>query len=96
MSQRPLDLLDHPSDWNGEIIGPEIWWAAHQEALEHAGYMLRPRYRPGWKPSWVETKKYLFDFEDGQIQAVGAHTFTPGARFHELLAAPVHGCNSNL
>lgn len=93
---RTLDFLDNPSDWNGEIDGPETWWVARQEALERTGYMLRPRYRPGWKPSWAGTKKNLFDFEDGQIQAVGPHAFAPGACVHELPVAPVHGCNSDL
>lgn len=27
--------------------------------------MLRPRYRPGWKPSWAGTKKWWFWCEDG-------------------------------
>ena len=96
MSRRRPDFLDVPTDWNGEIDGPEVWWAARQETLEHAGYMLRPRYRPGWKPSWAGTDKNLFDYEDGQVQAVSAHNFVPSARFHEFLAAPVHGCNSDL
>ncbi|KAI9444377.1 hypothetical protein BJY52DRAFT_1216726 [Lactarius psammicola] len=53
----------------GEIGGPETWWVAHQEALEHAGYMLRSRYRPGWRPSWFTTGKNYFSCEDGQIQS---------------------------
>ncbi|KAH9978287.1 hypothetical protein BJV74DRAFT_901150 [Russula compacta] len=28
--------------------------------------MLRPRYRPGWKPSWVGTNKSYHRLEDGQ------------------------------
>jgi hypothetical protein len=96
MSQRLQDYLDNPTAWNGEIEGPETWWVAHQEALEHAGYMLRPRYRPGWKPPWAGTNKNLYEFEDGQLQSVSAHALPPGARVHELPAAPVHGCNSDL
>uniref|UniRef100_D8PUI8 Protein kinase domain-containing protein n=1 Tax=Schizophyllum commune (strain H4-8 / FGSC 9210) TaxID=578458 RepID=D8PUI8_SCHCM len=30
----------------------ERWWVDHQPWLEGHGYMLRPRYRPGWTPSW--------------------------------------------
>ena len=96
MSRRLSDLLDNPSTWNGEINGPETWWAPRQEALEHAGYMLRPRYRPGWKPPWAGTNKNLHDYEDGQIQAVSTYALPLGAHIHELLAAPVHGRNSNL
>ena len=96
MSQLSPDFLDNPSGWHGEIAGPETWWAAHQEALEHAGYMLRSRYRPGWRPSWVGTNKDAFDSEDGQSQAVSAGAFAAGARAHKLSAAPVHGRNSDL
>ncbi|KAH8988761.1 kinase-like domain-containing protein [Lactarius hatsudake] len=69
MSELSPDLLNL-SGWNGEIDGPEIWWVEQQEALERAGYMLRPRYRPGWKPSWVGTDVRLLDYEDGQVQAL--------------------------
>ena len=94
MSQ--LDFLDNPSTWKGEVHGPEIWWAARQEALEHAGYMLRSRYRPGWKPSWVGTDKDAFDSEDGQSRRVSADAFAPGVRANGLSAALVHGRNSHL
>ncbi|OSD03660.1 hypothetical protein PYCCODRAFT_1490426 [Trametes coccinea BRFM310] len=30
----------------------ELYWIARQEFLEDYGYMLRPRFRPGWVPSW--------------------------------------------
>lgn len=95
MSQSHPDFLDNPSGWRGEIGGPETWWVEKQEALEQAGYMLRPRYRTGWKPSWVTTGKHYSDVEDGQSQSVSADVFAPGARTHELAAARVHGCNSD-
>ncbi|KAJ7147612.1 hypothetical protein C8R43DRAFT_889589 [Mycena crocata] len=31
----------------------EIYWRDHQQWLETCGYMLRPRFRPGWRPSWI-------------------------------------------
>ncbi|KAI0046122.1 hypothetical protein FA95DRAFT_1419837 [Auriscalpium vulgare] len=31
----------------------ERWWVERYVALEQAGYVLRPRYHPNWKPSWV-------------------------------------------
>ena len=34
--------------------------------------MLYPRYCPGWKASWVGTKKDTTDFEDGLRLGVGA------------------------
>ena len=48
----------------------EYWWVKHQPWLEECGYMLRPRFRPDWVPSWLGTKKYVDDFEDGQLSMV--------------------------
>ena len=96
MSQPYPDFLDKPSGWHGEIGGPEVWWVEKQDALEQAGYMLRPRYRAGWKPSWLTTGKHYFNVEDGQTQFVSLDAFALGTRAHELSAARVHGCNSNL
>ena len=31
----------------------EVRWRDKQQFLERRGYMLRPRYRPGWIPSWT-------------------------------------------
>jgi hypothetical protein len=75
MSQPYPDFLDNPTGWRGEIGGPEIWWVEKQQALEQAGYMLRPRYRTGWKPSWVTTGKDFSDVEDGQSQSVSSDPF---------------------
>ena len=33
----------------------EIRWRDRQPFLEYKGYMLRPRLRPGWTPSWLTT-----------------------------------------
>ncbi|OBZ69510.1 hypothetical protein A0H81_10164 [Grifola frondosa] len=33
----------------------EMFWKDRQPALENHGYSLRPRYRPGWTPSWIGT-----------------------------------------
>ncbi|KAH8826701.1 kinase-like domain-containing protein [Flagelloscypha sp. PMI_526] len=30
----------------------EHWWYEHYNWLEENGYHLRPRYKPGWVPSW--------------------------------------------
>ncbi|KAF8471475.1 kinase-like domain-containing protein [Russula ochroleuca] len=68
MAQEFLDRLDNHTLGRelGDIDPVEAWWVEHQEALERAGYMLRPRYRPGWKPSWAGTNKEYFHCEDGQ------------------------------
>jgi len=67
MSQA-IDFLDNtiPGWKPGDIDEDEKWWVERQEALEHAGYLLRSRYRPGWKPSWTGTKKLYFLCEDGK------------------------------
>lgn len=96
MSQPYPDFLDKPSGWRGEVGGPEIWWVERQEALEQAGYMLRPRYRTGWKPSWVTTGKHYSKVEDGQSLSVSAGSFSSSARTHELTAARVHRRYSDL
>jgi hypothetical protein len=45
----------------------EVWWRDHQKWFEDSGYMLRPRYRPDWKPSWLENSNRLtFLCEDAQ------------------------------
>ncbi|KAJ7162149.1 kinase-like domain-containing protein [Mycena filopes] len=50
----------------------EIWWRDHQVWLqEQCGYMLRPRFRPGWVPSWKHTGKLLFDSEDARPLLTG-------------------------
>ena len=72
MSQLPPEFRINPGAFIGEISGPETWWVERQEALERAGYMLRPRYRPGWKPSWLTTGKHYFESEDGQVLLVRA------------------------
>jgi hypothetical protein len=58
----------------GQLNELETWWAERQKALELAGYMLRPRYHPDWKPSWIGNKKHFLDCEDGQPQRVSICT----------------------
>ncbi|KAI0287515.1 kinase-like domain-containing protein [Russula brevipes] len=42
----------------------EITWRDRQPFLESKGYMLRPRLRPGWTPSWMRTGTYWRRAED--------------------------------
>ena len=47
-------------------LGPyELAWQSKQPFLQARGYMLRPRYRPGWTPSWRITGDHPLDCEDG-------------------------------
>ncbi|KAF9461620.1 kinase-like domain-containing protein [Collybia nuda] len=42
----------------------ELWWSARYSFFLKNGYMLRPRYKPDWKPSWVGTNLDPIDCED--------------------------------
>jgi hypothetical protein len=42
----------------------ELWWADRREILERAGYQLRARFQPDWKPSWVDKNCPVFECED--------------------------------
>lgn len=73
MSQELLDVgtsLERPEMRAGELNRLEKQWAKRQPALEEAGYMLRPRYRPGWQPSWIGQNRFFLNLEDGKAQAV--------------------------
>jgi hypothetical protein len=47
-----------------ELSSYEIKWRDRQPLLESKGYMLRPRLRPGWTPSWLSTGQEYFSCED--------------------------------
>ncbi|TFK92741.1 hypothetical protein K466DRAFT_480048 [Polyporus arcularius HHB13444] len=54
----------------GSLYSHEIFWRDHQAWLEERGYMLRPRYRPDWVPSWKGTKDDPRRHEDGHTNHV--------------------------
>ncbi|TFY71459.1 hypothetical protein EVG20_g1535 [Dentipellis fragilis] len=43
------------------LYRPERQWAKIQPWLQNQGYMLRPRFRTGWVPSWQEKKRVDLD-----------------------------------
>lgn len=47
----------------------ERWWVDHQPWLESRGYLLRPRFRPGWEPSWHNPSVKFIDAEDRYAQS---------------------------
>ena len=80
MSHIYIPFLDHPtSEKPGDLDVVEKWWVERQEALERVGYMLRPRFRPGWQPSWAGTKtnKPYYYFEDGEAIGVSLNNAGP-------------------
>ncbi|KAH9947484.1 hypothetical protein B0H21DRAFT_807454 [Amylocystis lapponica] len=61
-----------PTDFQaGELAEREHYWRDHQQWLQECGYMLRPRYRLDWVPSWKGTEKAYDECEDGQFTILG-------------------------
>ena len=46
-------------------------WRDRHAMLKEEGYELRPRLRPGWKPSWLESGADPLTCEDGEALPVG-------------------------
>jgi hypothetical protein len=66
---------DMPTNKDGELSEPELWWSQHYHWLKDNGYLLRPRYAPDWTPSWQGTKKSWVLCEDGCVAPVGTKNF---------------------
>ncbi|KAI0316324.1 kinase-like domain-containing protein [Amylostereum chailletii] len=49
---------------HAKLARHEIGWKNIQPFLASKGYMLRPRLRPGWTPSWQATGELYLDCED--------------------------------
>jgi len=56
-----------------ELFDNEIRWIDRQRFLQSKGYMLRPRLRPGWSPSWLENGKNPLKCEDSLCLSVKIH-----------------------
>ncbi|KAF5366368.1 hypothetical protein D9757_008693 [Collybiopsis confluens] len=56
-----------------ELQDYEIFWHRHFDWLKDRGYLLRPRYRPGWVASWLGTDGWPSEFEDNQFRATMAY-----------------------
>jgi hypothetical protein len=50
----------------GALSPSEVWWCQQYQWLNAQGYLLRPRYAPGWIPSWDGSRRDPFTCEDGQ------------------------------
>ena len=66
----PVERLYHGTMSFHLLQEHELWWVEHADVLEHHGYRLRTRYRPGWVPSWQGTDKMPCDCEDSYLQFV--------------------------
>lgn len=67
------DHASEPSDPDaleeGRLLEEETLWAAQFEFLKSHGYLLRPRYRPGWVASWLPGPPDI-ESEDAVIPSV--------------------------
>ncbi|KAJ3490983.1 hypothetical protein NLI96_g1045 [Meripilus lineatus] len=58
-----------PEQGSGRLDSREIFWRDHQVWLQEKGYMLRPRYHPGWIPPRKGDPRILrFDEDTLRIQ----------------------------
>ncbi|KAH8107742.1 kinase-like domain-containing protein [Cristinia sonorae] len=65
-----------PPGMNGRdpdaLLSRELFWRDHQPWLKESGYLLRPRYRPGWIPSWKgKDEAAITDGEDSYVCMFG-------------------------
>ncbi|EPT04685.1 hypothetical protein FOMPIDRAFT_1034786 [Fomitopsis schrenkii] len=73
MTTQPSDAISPlPDRRYGGLRDHEFYWRERQAWLAEQGYMLRPRYRPDWKPSWHDSGQFFFDCEDGHAPTRGA------------------------
>lgn len=74
-SEGPADtpsIDQSKSDLYAQLDDYELSWIRRQPWLQSRGYMLRPRYRPGWIPSWKTTGARPINCEDAiQIGVCG-------------------------
>ena len=55
---------------NYSLDKSEVRWRDRQPALDKRGYILRRRYAPDWKPSWLGTNIDPFYCEDSILSRV--------------------------
>ena len=67
----PAVILQEISGLLSKLRNSEKKWRDRYEMLEQEGYILRPRLRPGWTPSWLQSGESPLDCEDGEPLPVG-------------------------
>lgn len=56
----PVNTLFTGGHYDNEKI-----WIARFDFLKASGYLLRPRYRPGWVRSWNDSERHVDSRPDG-------------------------------
>ena len=63
--EQMIQSFGEPFDHNA-LGSWEIFWRDHWDWLQQKGYLLRPRYKPDWVPSWRNhPNPDLNAYEDG-------------------------------
>ena len=69
----PEAILQEISELLSKLRNNEMKWRDRHEMLDKEGYILRPRLRPGWTPSWLQSGENPLDCEDGNPLPVRSH-----------------------
>ena len=81
LEEDPEAILQEISDLLSALRNNEKRWRDRCEMLEKEGYTLRPRLRPGWTPSWLQSGKNPTKCEDGEPLPV---EISPDHRNHRV------------
>lgn len=63
-ARRSVVIPEELDNDRARLTPAEEAWSAHQDYLESNGFVLRPRLRRGWKPSWLGTSDDPLKHED--------------------------------
>ena len=88
---RPNDYVPTPEEIAvvlGTLTPDEERWRDRHEMFKAEGYEFRPRLRPGWKPSWLESGADPLDCEDGEMLPVGCFANQSVHHCDKSVAAP--------
>ncbi|CAL1706324.1 unnamed protein product [Somion occarium] len=66
MADNQLPTTTDPKQDRTQLRPGEVFWRDHQQWLQERGYMLRPRYRPGWVASWKDKDPMYWNYEDSK------------------------------
>lgn len=71
-ARHPGFFADEHMMEEGRLSSVEHFWRDHYFWLKESGYVLRPRYVPGWSAPWKGTKQYPRKFEESVMSPVRA------------------------
>jgi hypothetical protein len=76
-----IEIMDEDG-FDPAVLGSyEAWWRDQQVWLKERGYILRPRYRADWVPSWKGNKKVWTRCEDSKVFPVSIFPLKNGVCF---------------